>query len=214
VRALFACLALFAAGLRAAPLLFIDAGHSAAQPGVSVGPLQEAALSFEVAGLLQAELKARGLECVLSRDAASNPTLQERAALANASGAKAFLSLHFNHSPNPGVHGPRIFIPKSLPPKAASEPRRWESAAGQRADEAKALAAELAKALGQGDGKVSVQALNLAPFRGLNLPALLVELGYLSHEASRQKLGSPEARQELARKLAQGVLAWSGAGKP
>jgi N-acetylmuramoyl-L-alanine amidase len=194
-----------------APLLFIDPGHGPSRPGVSVDGLQEAALSLEVAGMLQAELKARGLECQLSRDASSDPSLQERAAAANASGARAYLALHFNHSPNPGVHGPRIFIPKALPAKAAGEPRRWENAAGQRAEEAKALALELAKPLSQGEAsKATVQALNLAPFRGLALPAVLLELGYLSHEGTLQKLKAPEARRELARKLAQGILAWSG----
>ena len=217
----FALSALLLAGpaaLAAGPLLYIDPGHGRGDSGVQAGASNEADIAFDVATRLQALLKAQGLECALSHDASQNPSSAERAAAANASGAGAFLSLHLNHSPSPSVRGPRIFIPKPVVPPAAGEASRWDKAAGQKSEEAKALALELAKSLGQSEGaKTGVQSLNLVAFKGLALPGVLVEMGFLSHAESRERFSSAEYRQSLAQRLADGVLAWAkpaAAGAP
>jgi N-acetylmuramoyl-L-alanine amidase len=206
-----------ALSLRAAPgpipLLFIDPGHGGADRGVQADGLSEADLVLEIAQELQGLLKARGIDSVLSRDASSSPALSARVAAANASGARAFLSLHINHSPSPGVHGPRVFIAKPLPPGDRGEPSRWERAAGEHAEASRALAAELARALSTSEAaKVSVQNLNLAVLRGLELPGAMVELGFLSHAESRERFKDPQYRKELAGRLADGVTAWVRSG--
>jgi N-acetylmuramoyl-L-alanine amidase len=203
--------AAFAAG----PLLYIDPGHGRGDSGVQAGASNEADIAFDVATRLQALLKAQGLECLLSHDASQNPSAAERAAAANASGASAFLSLHLNHSPAPSVRGPRIFIPKPLPAPAAGEASRWDKAAGQKSEEAKALALELAKSLGTSEGaKTGVQSLNLVAFKGLAVPGVLVELGFLSHAESRERFAGADYRQAEAQRLADGVLAWAKPAAP
>lgn len=193
----------------AAPDLFIDPGHGGADRGVCAGAACEADLAFDVATQLAAALKAQNIECVLSRDASESPAPSERVMAANASGARAMLSLHLNHSPSPSVRGPRIFIPKPLPAAAKDEPRRWNKAGGQRSEEAKGLAGELAKALSQSESaKVSVQNLDLVVFKGLAIPGVLCEMGFLSHAESRDRFSDAEYRKAVAAKLAEAVLAW------
>ena len=194
-----------------APLLYIDPGHGGEQKGVQGGALNEAEIVQDIAVQLQAQLKAKGMETALSRTGFQNPAPSARVAAANASGARAFLSLHVNHSPTATVRGPRVFIPKALP-STPGEPRRWSSAAGQRSDEARALALEVAKALSQSESaRVNVQALNLVNFKGLAIPGLVAELGFLSHAESRARFADPEYRKAVAGRLADGILAWAGA---
>src|ERR1035437_588235 len=81
----------------AAPDLYIDPGQGGAETGVHAGALNEADIVWDIATQLQALLKVQGLESVLSRDAVTGPLPSARAAAANASGARAFLSLHVNH---------------------------------------------------------------------------------------------------------------------
>jgi N-acetylmuramoyl-L-alanine amidase len=202
-----------AAGLAAAPELVLDPGHGVGDPGVHDATLNEADLALDIAKQVQVQLKAAGMECVLSRDATSDPAPSERVAAANASGASAFLSLHFNHSPSPSVRGPRIFIPKASPNPAKGSPQRWDRAAGAHAEESKALALELAKALSLSESvKIGVQSMNLVVFKGLTMPGVLVELGFLSHAESRARLADPNYRAELSTRLAGAVLAWAKPG--
>src|SRR5438132_1191851 len=119
MRLLLHALLLSAAALAAAtPVLIIDPGHGGGDLGVHDGALNEAEIVQDVSAQLQALLKARGIESALSRAASEGPLPSARVAAANASGARAFLSLHVNHSPSPSVRGPRIFIPKPVLPVA------------------------------------------------------------------------------------------------
>jgi N-acetylmuramoyl-L-alanine amidase len=116
-----------------------------------------------------------------------------------------------NHSHSHLVRGPRVFVPKAYPEAAASEPRRWERAAGQRSAQARDLAGEFSKILARTESaRVTVQSLNLAPFKGMDMPAVLIELGFLSHAESRERLLDPAYRRQMASSLAEAVLAWRG----
>lgn len=199
-----------AAAATAPPLIFVDPGHGAAEVGVKLEAQNEAEIVFDIATQFAAQLKSAGFESMLSRTALFNPPPSARAAMANGSGARAFLSLHLNHSPSPSVRGPRIFIPKPLPGAAKDEPRRWEQAGGQRSDEAKGLGLELAKTLGQSEAaKLSVQTLNLVAFKGLSIPGVVVELGFLSHAESRERFSDPAFRKVVAGRLAGAVASWA-----
>ncbi len=212
--------ALLACGrLNAAGLLLIDAGHGGSDLGVKAPDFQEAAAVLEIAKRLQSQLKAAGIESALTRsDASAGPTLSERATLANASGARAYLSLHINFSPSAQAKGARIFFPRGLssaPAAATAGLLAWDKAASSRAAEARALAQQLALSLSAPDsGKASVQNLNLAPFRGLRLPAVLVELDFASNPASLARLKSEEFRKTLSQRLVQGIKAWAATLPP
>lgn len=212
MRLLLALLA--TAALQAAPAarpeLVIDPGHGKGEPGVSVEGGSEAELVFDIAQKLQALLKAKNIESVLSREAGTaSPQPSTRAAKANASGAKAMLSLHLNHSPSPAVRGPRIFVPKARSQGGPGQPKPWNLAAGYKAEAAQALGLELARTLQQSESaRLNVQALDLASFKGLAIPGVMVELGFLSHAESRARFLDADYRKSTAERLAAGVEAW------
>ena len=199
----------------AAPELYIDPGHGGNDPGVRSDAGSEAEITLDIASQLQAILKTKGIESALSRSGSLGPLPSARAAAANASGAGAFLSLHVNSSPSAAVHGPRVFIPKAAPPASKDEPRPWGRSAGQKSEEAKKLALELVKTLSQAEsGKLTVQNLNLVSFKGLAIPGVAVELGYLSHAESKTRFADAEYRKALAGRLADGVFAWARPNSP
>ena len=214
MRLLFWIILIFACSpLQSAPELFIDPGHGGIDLGVRDGDLNEAGIVFDIATQAAALLKLKGVECALARSASGGSLPSARVAAANASGAKAFLSLHVNHSPSVTVRGPRIFIPKAAPAVAKDEPQRWNNSAGQKSDEAKLLGLELAKALSQSESaKVNVQNLNLVSFKGLAIPGVVVELGFLSHAESKARFASAEYRAAVAGRVAEAVFAWARPG--
>ena len=198
------------ARLSAGPLLILDPGHGGSESGVHAEGLTEADLTLSIALEVQQQLKAQGVECALTRGDNSSLGLSQRAGIANVSGARAFVSLHLNHSPSPYTKGVRIFLPKPGLNTLKDEPLRWNSAASGRVEEARPLAFALAKALTTSQTqKVSVQNLNMGIFKGLSLPAVVVELGFLSHSETAKNFKDSDYRKTVAARLVTGIRVWS-----
>lgn len=202
--------ALISARLTAAPLLVLDPGHGGAEAGVLAEGMSEAEIVLDIALETQRQLKEQGVDVTLTRADNSALALSQRAAFANVSGARAFLSLHLNHSASPYARGVKIFIAKPGPAQSQDDPLRWNSAASARIDEARVLALALAKTLTTSQTqKVTVQSLNMGIFKGLSLPGVVVELGYLSHAETLKDFKDSEYRKTVAGRLVTGIRAWS-----
>jgi N-acetylmuramoyl-L-alanine amidase len=60
---------------------------------------------------------------------------------------------------------------------------------------------------------MSARAIQQAPFRvlvGANMPAALVEVGFITNAAEEQKLVTPERRTDLVLSLYEGILQFRG----
>lgn len=99
------------------PILWVDAGHGGTDSG-AVGPngLKEKDVVLSVAMLLGAEL-AGDFNVQYSRKTDVFVSLSERARLANAAGADAFISIHCNSAENP-AQGFEVF---TTPGETASD---------------------------------------------------------------------------------------------
>ncbi|EFL53212.1 cell wall hydrolase/autolysin [Solidesulfovibrio fructosivorans JJ]] len=162
-----------------------------------------------------------------------------RAALAGFYGVDMLLSLHAARVPRPEAAGIAVYAYARTPSDAlARETARIEgggrnlhpveaSRAGQdiflsaarraagtgRIAAGKRLAGELADALRQGRAPLAVAGGGSGPFPLLaaaDAPAVLVELGFLSHPQDAAALAVPEKRQAMAEALALAVLATAG----
>lgn len=209
--ALFAAL-LAGAAQAAAPaqppkaVVFLDPGHGGGDPGVREGAFTEADWSLALARDLAKQLKADGYAVLLSRDGAEGVSLQARVEAANAAGADVLLSLHANRSFQKEAGGPRLFVPAPGPVDVPEAPL-WEQAGRVHARASRELAEDLARALGARGGR-PVQTLKMAVFRGAAMPACVAELGFVNTpEGLRELTGSAE-RQDLLRRLAQGLEAF------
>jgi N-acetylmuramoyl-L-alanine amidase len=224
-----------AGGLRT---IVIDPGHGGDDTGAkgTQGTLEKT-VTLAVARRLKAAIEARlGTRVLLTRDGDQTVGLDQRAAVANNNKADLFISLHANASVRPGVAGAQVFYLAlegygEAAQKAAQAPRDalpvvgggtrdieiipWEMAQARYIDQSGAFARAIEAAL-RDRVPLSPRPLQQAPFRvlvGANMPAVLVELGFLSNTPQEQQLLADEHQSALAQALLDGIMRFrAGAG--
>jgi N-acetylmuramoyl-L-alanine amidase len=135
-----------------------------------------------------------------------------RVALANAQQPLALVSLHANAAFQSAARGPRIFVPGEGPVDEPSAPL-WQQASRLKAASSKGLGLSIARALGV-NGPRPVQSLKLAVFRGLSVPGCVVECEFATQPEGLAGLKDPGKRDELAKRLANGIANWAlGSGE-
>ena len=212
--------------------ILIDAGHGAHDTG-SVGPrgLKEKDVVLDIALRLGRIVEDRlGVEVVQTRIDDTFVELEERALIANRSGADLFISIHCNSARSSAVRGVETYY-RSLRPSDewAMAVASLENASSKglirnlsvelsrmaRADgveESKDLATKLQRRLHAGLSKHSSNIRNRgvrrAPFvvlKDARVPAALVEVGFLTNRYDEALMRKPTFRQEIAEYLLQGI---------
>jgi N-acetylmuramoyl-L-alanine amidase len=225
-----------AGGLRA---IVIDAGHGGDDSGAkgAQGTLEKN-VTLSVARRLKAAIEARlGVRVLLTRDSDQAVAPDQRAALANNNKADLFISLHANASLRPGVAGAEVFYlnlagygdegQRASQGSAAALPvlgggsreieiTPWEMAQARYIDQSAAFATAIEAALRE-RVPMSPRAVQQAPFRvlvGANMPAVLVEMGFLTNPQQEQQLVSDEHQNLLVQALVDGILRYRAAAAP
>ena len=192
----------------------IDPGHGGADEGArGVQGLLEKNLTLTVARRVKGLLEGRlGLRVLLTRDDDRNVAFDDRAAVANNNKADLFISLHANASLKPGASGASILM-AAFPDEARTRqelvPERvpvfgggsrdiemvlWNQAQIRYIDQSAVFTRTLQEQF-QGRVPLDVRPTGRAPLRVLasaNMPAVLVELGYLSNPEQEKQLASGE----------------------
>ncbi|PCE63012.1 N-acetylmuramoyl-L-alanine amidase family protein [Sediminicola luteus] len=174
--------------------IWIDPGHGGSDPGtVSLAGVPEKELVLDIA-LWMAESAKNGLDIgypiLLTRYRDTLISLTDRGLLPKMVWAKAIVSIHMNHSPNPLAKGIEVHIHRRGGPSERL---------------AQKLVADLVVKLGmesRGIRTGDFQILREAP---KDIPVLLVELGFLSHPEESRFLSTPLARKALAMILMEGL---------
>jgi len=206
--------------------IVIDPGHGGDDAGVrGAAGVQEKQIALDVARRLRALIETRlGIRVILTRDDDRAVSLDSRAALANNNKADLFLSLHLNAAPVATVAGVEVFHLRldregeaarraaetettSLPVlggiRRTIDVIRWDLAQARHVDASAALAAMLEEELRR-HLTMGARPRQEAPFRvltGVNMPAALIEMAYLSN-AEEERLAQSEPFQTA---VAQGV---------
>lgn len=213
--------------------IVIDPGHGGKDTGaVSATGLTERDLTMAVARRLAAELRARGHAVRLTRDDGEGRALIDRTAIANRLEARVFVSLHANASSFSSVKGSETYymsLDDRASDAAAAALAELENTAGSSPDgrsDLDLILWDLAQASVLNDSAelaVAVQSrlnelleirdrgVKQAPFvvlTGATMPAILVEVGFLSNPAEASRLASPEHQQALAGAIAAGIEAF------
>ncbi len=216
-----------AEGLRT---IIIDPGHGGDETGAK-GPqgAMEKDVTLAVGRRLKGALEARlGVRALLTRDIDKTMTLDERAALANNNKADLFISLHANASLRGATSGAEVFY-LSLDEYGAEAARAsrpegellpvfgggnrdiqlilWEMAQARYIEQSAALARLVEQELRQ-RVPMSPRAIQQAPFRvlvGANMPAVLIELGFITNAEQEKALSSDGFQQQLVQALVEAV---------
>jgi N-acetylmuramoyl-L-alanine amidase len=208
----------------------VDAGHGGSEQGVK-GPegTLEKNITLAVARRLKAALETRlGVRVILTRDGDSTVGLDERAALANNNKADLFVSLHANASMRPAPSGAEVFYlslddygdaaqraahgeSESLPIFGGGtrdiELIPWEMAQARYIQESAALAQAVEASLRE-RVPVSPRSIQQAPLRvlvGANMPAVLVEMGFLSNAEQEKQLRSDGFQNNVVQALVESI---------
>lgn len=144
----------------------MDPGHGGHDPGAIGSKSKEAENVLKVALALEKKLKAHGHEVKLSRRTDTYLTLTQRANLANAWGADVFISLHDNSAVNKTATGFETFIYN-----------------GSVSSNTIKLQQHVHKSIATGIGlrDRGMKRANFAVIRETNMPALLIEYGFISN---------------------------------
>jgi N-acetylmuramoyl-L-alanine amidase len=215
-------------------VIVLDAGHGGHDSGaVGPGGLMEKDLVLDVtrrvAKLVEAKLDVR---VILSRDADHFVTLRDRTSFANRERADLFVSIHANAHPEVASEGVETyFLSSEATDSAARQVAALENSAGQperashrgRAEIVKTILWDLAQSEFQFESSrlaetvqdSMTQALRI-PNRGVKqagfyvlggaaMPAILIEIGFVTNPKEERKLKESRYRDEIARAIFAGI---------
>ncbi len=190
-------------------VIVLDPGHGGKDVG-AVGKLhQEKNLSLRLAQKVKVLLDKVGYKVVLTRTYDTALGLPERAAFANKQDASLFLSLHMNAA-TPSVRGIESY---ALTPAGAASTNSTQIEATRYAGNAfdannMALAFRLQRGMLTRTSAEDrgVKRARFAVLRDIQCPAVLLEVGFISHPDEEKLLGTDAHLDKLALGIAEGIL--------
>jgi len=208
-------------GRRVVRTIVLDPGHGGSDPGVRVEGAEEKSLMLELAVRLADELQRRlRAKVLLTRRDDRDLSQEARAEAANRSRADLVLSLHVGAFPSPRARGVLAWCAPATRTAGDEAQARaaglvtllpWRDVALDRAVESRELAENVTSSLERaGFGPVRVHERLPLALVGVQSPGILLECGSLSHPEDRARLLSQAGIRDLARAIADGVLAWQG----
>ncbi|MBE3577503.1 MAG: N-acetylmuramoyl-L-alanine amidase [Limnochordales bacterium] len=189
------------AGVLRQRTIAVDPGHGGPDPGAKRGGLVEKDVVLDIALRLERLLLQAGAEPLLTRRSDDEFTdgerisgnkkkeLSHRAEMANRINAQIFLSVHANAFPESKWHGAQVFYQRG-----SEEGRRL----------AEAIQAELVRMLPP--NRRRALAGDFRVLRETKMPAVIVEVGFLSNPQEAARLADPNYRQRLAEAIFSGLI--------
>ena len=186
----------------------LDAGHGGIDGGSSAKGVLEKEITLDVVLRAEQYLYVRGVNVKLTRDTDRDVScldpgrrgrhrkdLEERAKIIN-KGTIA-VSIHVNSTSSEKEKGAVVFYPKD-------------------SDESRKLALGLLNRLAEVQTLKSnypIATIDLFILRTAKVPAVLVELGFISNSEDRAKLINPQFRHKLAESIGEGIIDYFESGR-
>lgn len=213
------------------PLIYIDAGHGGRDPGAHGAESRESAVTLAAALALKQELERTGRYRVrLTRESDAYVALYRRVAIARQADADLFISLHADAGADPATRGASVYtLSEQGAGRAVREFTRgenWHRSLNlpgrdpsvdrilldmtQRATQNRS--AQLARTLlGELEGadhpmlRRSHRDAGLAVLLAPDVPAVLLEMGFITNPEDERMLNDSRARRRLMRAVADGI---------
>ncbi len=213
----------------------IDPGHGGDELGAQ-GPrgTLEKDITLAVSRRLRTMIESRlGLRVFLTREDDRTISHDDRSAFANSHQADVFLSIHANAAVRPAIKGAEVYYLSVERADAEARKRAedaaitlpalgggtrsidlilWETAQSRYLEQSSTLAGMIESGL-RARVEMSPRAVQQAPFRvlvGANMPATLVEIGYLSNPEQEQQLASAAYQERVAEALYDALVRFRG----
>ncbi len=204
----------------------LDPGHGGSNAGASGSGLREKQVTFALATQVAERLRAKGIGVQLTRTGDVTRTLRQRVAFAVAQSADLFVSIHANASPTRTQRGYETFVLTTrgvdvdgralrsdlVAPRPGVDPEiglllddvergavQWEAAD---------LAARIQRAIRDRRGALGDRGVRQDSHHvllGANMPAVLVEVGFVDHPVEGKELAQPAVQTQLADAIAAAI---------
>ena len=214
--------------------IVLDPGHGGKDPGAMAFGLKEKDIVLDIAKKLAPLLKKElGCEVVLTRTDDSFISLEERTALANTNNADLFISLHINAHSSSKVRGIETYYLNLTTNAEAMRVAARENATSthqmselqdilsdimknSKIKESSRLAQQVHNSIileGSKRGFTEMKNLGVkqAPFYvliGAQMPAILIELAFISNEKDLDNLKNPSFLEMLTKEIVDGIHAY------
>jgi N-acetylmuramoyl-L-alanine amidase len=212
--------------------IVIDPGHGGEDAGArgADGSIEKD-LTLAIARRLRSALEGRlGIRVLLTREDDHTVPLDQRTAVANNNKADVFISLHANASVRPAAAGASIYVAafddhdegqtRLTPERLAVfggglrdiELVPWDLAQIRHIDQSLELARMLEEEV-RSRVAVDVHAVDRAPFRVLesaNMPAVLVEMGFLTNPAQEKVMATAEFQGSFVQAIYDALVRFRG----
>jgi N-acetylmuramoyl-L-alanine amidase len=172
-------------------VVVIDAGHGGFdRGGIPSQRIAEKTMTLDVALRLRKKLLEAGYRVVMTRDSDFFVTLPGRVSIANSNQNAIFICIHFNSATRTEANGIETYYYRR---------------------DAMALAANIHRNViaGAPSENRGIRRRGYYVLRKTNIPAVLVECGFLTNPAEGQLALTPAYRDKLAEEITRGIL-----GKP
>jgi len=199
--------------------MVLDPGHGGHDNGVQ-GPAGtlEKSVALGLAQLIADQLK-KNYKVILTRSGDYWIDIPGRTAVANHLKADLFISIHAGGSFLHQAKGITIFYYKELSghaletgddskPRAAGNPKAlWDNIQAEHISPSKALAQIMQNNINSQlkFSKSKIQNADLMVLKGADMPAILIEVGYLTNLGDEKNLQSPEVLSDFARAICNGI---------
>ena len=214
----------------------IDPGHGGKDPGaIGRTGLKEKDTVLDISRRIKKELKKNGIDVIMTRNSDRFVRLSERAKIANKNDADLFVSIHANASRSRWLRGFEVYHLSDKP--TDDNARALEAAENSvlkyeegsvakptknldaivwdiRFTEAREESIELANFICHGVGKKlkskrnKLRSARFYVLKGAEMPAVLVELSYLSNKWDEKNLKKSSYKQKLAEGIVAGIMSF------
>jgi N-acetylmuramoyl-L-alanine amidase len=212
--------------------IMIDPGHGGKDPGAVFNGKHEKDIVLKMSGVLGKMLGEKGFEVLYTRTTDVFVPLEERTALANSKKVDLFISLHANAHRNRNVRGFEVYYLNFAQTEDAMRVAARENAVStqkisdlqyiltdlmlsSKINESRDLAGKIhgitIDHVRSRHSGIRDNGIRQAPFyvlMGARMPAILVEMGYLTNEQDMKLLLSDDFLRSMAGGLTQGILAY------
>jgi N-acetylmuramoyl-L-alanine amidase len=213
----------------------IDPGHGGKDPGaISRTGLREKDIVLDVSRKIKMELEENGIEVIMTRDSDRFIPLSERTRIASRNDADLFVSIHANANRARWLRGFEVYYlseatddnARALATAENSVLKYEEDSFAKHTKDLDAIvwdltftenreeSIELAGFICQEVGRVvrpqenGVKRARFYVLKGAEMPAVLVELSYISNRLDEKNLRDSYYREDLAKGVAAGIIGY------
>jgi N-acetylmuramoyl-L-alanine amidase len=216
--------------------IVLDPGHGGKDPGAIAFGMKEKDIVLKTGKRLAVHLREKlGATVILTRKDDSFMPLEERTAIANTNSADLFVSLHINAHPSPDIRGFETYFLNLTTNAEAMRVAARENATSthqlsdlqdilsdilqnSKINESSRLAERVHQSIDSGFSESHFALKNMgvkqAPFYvliGAEMPAILIEIAFISNPDDAKLLGDDQFIDKLAEQISDGISQYANA---